>query len=72
VLKVPGVLEKTGVLTPTDVIRTVVLGVVLENKGALLGELPELGAIIELGAMLQGKTVLEPGALLEPGAVLEL
>lgn len=65
-------LETTGVPTPTDVIRTAVLGAVLENKGVLLAEVPELGAIIELGAMLEGRTVLEPRVLPELGVVLEL
>jgi hypothetical protein len=66
------VLDTTGLLTPTDVTGTGMLGMVLENKGVLLEEMPELGARLELGALLEASVVLEPGTLLEVRAMLEL
>jgi hypothetical protein len=72
VLKGPGVLNTTRVLTARDVTGEDMPEIELEIIGGLLGEMTELGAMLEAGAMLKERAVLEPSALLEGGIMREL
>ena len=70
-LKSPGVLDTTEVLTPSDITGTGTLELVLENIGVLLAEMAGSDAILELEAMPEGRAVLVPGAVLEERVVLK-